>query len=136
VRRFLLRARGGMTGFLAEHRPLVVVYGCLLAVLVVTAPVGSIGFVVLLHVARWLVFVHGRLRGRPAPAVPHLGVWLRSTPAGFLTLHLGLALVLLLLMTARVHVWRRAGFLSESLAACSFCYWALMHIATSFWSGR
>jgi hypothetical protein len=136
VRRFLVLSRGEVTRFLAEHRPLVVVYGCLLVILVLTAPVGSIGFIVLLHVTRWLVFVHGGLRGRPAPPARHLGAWLRSTPAGFLTLHLGLAVVLLLLMTARVHVWGRAGFLSEGLAAGSFCYWALMHICMSFWSGR
>ena len=136
VQRFLLLTRGEVTRFLAEHRPLVVVYGCLLVILVVTAPLGSIGFVVLLHVARWLVFVHGRLRGRRRPPVGHLGTWLRSTPAGFLTLHLGLALVLLLLMAARVHVWRRGGVLSEALAVGSFCYWALMHICMSFWSSR
>jgi hypothetical protein len=68
--------------------------------------------------------------------VRHPVAWLRSTPAGFLTLHLGVALVLLLVMVARVHVWQRGGFLSEPLAAGSFCYWALMHICMSFWSGR
>jgi hypothetical protein len=136
VRRFLRFGPGDADRFLTEHRPLVVVYACLLGVLVVSAPLGSIGFVVLLHVARWLIFVHGQLRGRPAPRVRHPWTWLRSTPAGFLVLHLGLALVLLVLMAARVHAWGRAGFPSEALAAGSFCYWALMHICMSFWSGR
>jgi hypothetical protein len=136
VRRFVALTRGEVTRFLAEHRPLVVVYACLLLILALSAPLGSIGFVVLLHVASWLVFVHGRLRERPAVPVRHLWTWLRSTPAGFLALHLGLALVLLVLMAARVHVWGRASFLTEGLAAGSFCYWALLHICMSFWSSR
>jgi hypothetical protein len=134
--RFVHAVRGEVTQFLAEHRPLVVVYGCLLVILALTAPLGSIGFIVLLHVAGWLVFVHGRLCGRPGAPVRRLWPWLRSTPAGFLTLHLGLAVVLLALMATRIHVWRRAGFLSEALAAGSFCYWALMHICMSLWSPR
>jgi hypothetical protein len=136
VHRFVRVGGGEAARFLVEHRPLVVVYAGLLVILAVSAPLGSIGFVVLLHVARWLVFVHGQLRGRPARRVRRPWTWLRSTPAGFLVLHLGLALVLLVLMAARVHAWGRAGFPSEALAAGSFCYWALMHICMSFWSGR
>jgi hypothetical protein len=56
--------------------------------------------------------------------------------AGFLTLHLALALAVLGLMAVRLHVWRRVGFLSEALASSRFSYWALMHICTSFWSSR
>jgi hypothetical protein len=133
--RFRRLGPGGPTRFLAEHRPLVAVYASLLLVLVLSAPLGSIGFIVLVHVASWLVFVRARLQGRRAPA-SHPWAWLRSTPTGFLVLHLGLALVLLVLMAVRVHVWRRVGFLSEALAGGNFCYWALLHICTSFWSSR
>ncbi|HKI32417.1 MAG TPA: hypothetical protein VKA46_11150 [Gemmataceae bacterium] len=136
MHRFLRLTRGELARFLTEHRPLVVVYLALLGILVLSAPLGSIGVIVLVHVASWLLFVRSRLQDRPAPSPRHLWAWLRSTPTGFLVLHLGLALVLFVLMALRVHVWRRGGFLSESLAAGSFCYWALMHICTSFWSSR
>jgi hypothetical protein len=134
LRRFLRLARGELASFLSEHRPLVVIYLALLAVLLLSAPLGSIGLIVLIHVASWFVFVRSRLRDRPAPR--GLWTWWRSTPTGFLLLHLGLALILFVLMALRVYRAQRGGFLGESLAAGSFCYWALMHICTSFWSSR
>lgn len=131
-----LLGRGNVERFIAEHRPLVVVYAALLVILMLSAPLGSIGFVVLLHVASWLVFVHAQLRNKPAPARFHVWTWLRSTPAGFLTLHLGLAMILLVLMALRVHVWQRVGLLSDVFASASFSYWALLHICTSFWDAK
>jgi hypothetical protein len=136
VRRFLNLTRGGVLEFLSEHRPLVVVYGALLVIMALSAPMGSIGLLVLIHAGSWLVFVCSRLRDKPVPPPRNPWSWLRSTPAGFLVLHLGLALVLFVLIGARVYLWGRVGFLSEALASRSFCYWALMHICMSFWSSR
>jgi len=112
------------------------VYTAILVMLIVSAPLGSIGFVVLLHVGTWLVFVRSRLRSAKPVSPRHVWTWLRATPLGFAVLHLGLGLVLLILMAMRVHVWGRVGFLSEILSSRAFAYWALMHIFMSFWSSR
>jgi uncharacterized membrane protein (UPF0136 family) len=131
--KFLNQISGQGQQFASDHRPLLVVYGMLLLILVVSAPLGSIGFVVLLHVASWLVFVRQRLLATTTMATD-CWTWLRSTPNGFVFLHLGLAGFLFALMFVRVHVWHRVGLVSDILAEGSFCYWALMHICMSFWA--
>jgi hypothetical protein len=134
-RRFRKHTNAEGNTFLRDHRPLLVVYAMLLIVLIVSAPLGSIGFVVLLHVASWLVFVRQRLVATGTGATDWWP-WFRSTPNGFLVLHLGLAGVLFGLMVVRVHLWHRVGLMCDVLAEGSFCYWALMHICMSFWSSR
>jgi hypothetical protein len=92
--------------------------------------------IILLHVTVWLVFVHYQLVKRPSSAPRNLWQWLRGTPAGFLTLHIGIAVLTLVIMAVRVHVWQRTGWFSELFAAKNFCYWGLMHISMSFWAAR
>jgi len=133
--RLLRLGRGELGRFLTEHRPLVVVYAVLFLILVLSGPLGSIGFIVLVHVASWLVFVWKRLQARQA-ATRNPWTWLRSTPTGFLVLHLGVALILLVLIAARVYAWGRVGFVSEILSGRNFCYWAIMHMSMSLWSSR
>jgi hypothetical protein len=130
------RLHGTLPALLAAHAPLLVVYAGLLAVLLLGGLLGSAGFnlIILLHVTAWLVFVRHRLRARPA-AARGAWAWLRGTPSGFLALHLGVAAGILVLMAVRVHVWERAGWASQLLAASSFPYWSLMHISIAFWKG-
>jgi hypothetical protein len=135
----LHRCAGGAWGGLArEYRPLLLVYASILGILVAGTLLGSTGFnlIILIHVTAWLVFVQYQLGRRPPVRTRNVWTWLRATPAGFLTLHLGIALVVLVLMAIRVHLWHRVGFVSELLASCNFCYWGLMHISMSFWSSR
>lgn len=119
---------------LREFAPLLAVYATIAAILTVGSLLGSVGFnlIVLIHVMAWLVFVRHRLsRGAEPPRT--WWAWLRSTPAGLVTLHLMTAMAVLILMALRVHVWQRAGFVSEMLATSSFHYWTIMHITIAFW---
>jgi hypothetical protein len=130
------RVGGCIQSLLQAHRPLLLVYAGIVLILLFGAPLGSTGFniVILIHVTAWLVFVGHRLHD--AGPATNVWRWLRSTPAGFWTLHLGVVVGVLTLMAVRVYVWHRVGFLSELLASRNFCYWGLMHISTSFWSSR
>jgi hypothetical protein len=123
---------------LITHLPLLLVYGGILGILLAGSFFGSTGFnlIILIHVTAWIVFVSHQLGNRPRREKSGLWNWLRRTPAGFLTLHLGLALVVLILMAVRVHVWHRLGLVSEFLASSNFVYWGLMHISMAFWSGK
>lgn len=128
----------GMAFWLA-YRPLFGVYASLLGILLIGgAFFGSTGLnlIVLTHATSWLVFVRYQLRNRGQPRDGNVWTWLRGTPQGFLTLHLGVFLLLLGLMAVRVYVWQRVGMVSVLLSGSNFCYWTLMHVAMSFWSKR
>jgi hypothetical protein len=129
---------GGAAELLRAHRPLLLVYGGILAVLVVGGVLGSVGFnlIILVHVMTWLVFVHHQLRRKPAAGRLTWWGWLRSTPVGFVTLHVAVALVVFALMGLRVYAWERSGWASALLARSSFAYWSVLHITTAFWRGR
>jgi hypothetical protein len=121
-----------------QYRPLLFVYGALLAVVFLSAPLGSTGInlTILIHVAAWMVFVHYQLsQRRRSPHVSFFG-WFRSTPTGFLVLHLGVMLVFLMLFAIRVYVWQRVGVVSQILASDTFCYWSLLHITIAYGASR
>jgi hypothetical protein len=61
---------------------------------------------------------------------------MRSTPVGFLVLHLSVIALLVTLMALRVHVWERTGLICDMLEVKSFPYWSLMHISMAFWRPR
>jgi hypothetical protein len=130
--------RGDWHGLAATHRPLLVVYAGLLALLLLGTLLGSVGLnlVILLHVTAWLVFVHYQLGRRPPAPSRGLWPWLRTSPAGFVVLHLAAVGLFLLLMALRVHVWQRSGWVSDLVARSSFPYWSLMHISMAFWRPR
>ncbi|MCI0737810.1 MAG: hypothetical protein L0Y72_02110 [Gemmataceae bacterium] len=128
---------GSREGLVAATGPLLRVYGVMYAILLAGSLLGSVGlnFVILMHVTSWLVFVQYQLAKHPARA-RNLWDWLRRTPAGFVTLHLAVALVVLALMAVRVHVWQKVGLASVLLASGSFPFWSLMHISMAFWRGK
>lgn len=131
-------AHGDGRNFLLAHAPLLWVYAALGAVLLVGSLLGSTGInlVILIHVAAWLVFVSYQLGKRPPVQTWNPWAWVRATPIGFLTLHIGLTVLFLILMAVRVYVWQRVGLASQLLASDAFCYWSLMHISMAFWSSK
>lgn len=133
-----VKAHGDGRLFLAAHAPLLWVYAGLGAVLLVGSLLGSTGInlVIVIHVAAWLVFVRYQLAQRPPAPSWNPWTWMRSSPVGFLTLHLGLTVLFLVLMAVRVYVWQRVGLASQLLASDTFCYWSLMHISMAFWSSK
>lgn len=127
-------AHGRMRLALAVYQPLLLVYAGLFTILVVGSILGSAGLnlIILVHVTAWLVFAFHQLGKRPAPPTMNPWIWARSTPTGFLVLHLGMALVVLILMGCRVHVWGHGGLGGALLTKTSFYYWSIMHICMSF----
>jgi hypothetical protein len=117
-----------------DYAPLLAVYAAIAGILIVGSLMGSVGFnlIVLIHVMAWFVFVRQRLIDCPTTARTWWA-WLRTTPAGFVTLHVLAAGVVLTLMALRVHIWERGGFVSQLFATSSFHYWSIMHITMAFW---
>lgn len=126
------RSTGGVTALYLAFEPLLMVYLTLGAILICGVFLGSgaLNLIILIHVTTWMVSVYQRLD--PAATWQGLTHWLRRTRTGFLTLHVGLALVILVLLALRVHVWERAGFFNKLLSGSSFPYWSLFHIAVAF----
>lgn len=129
---------GSCRGIIETHRPLLMVYAGLLAVLVAGSVLGTTGLnlLILIHASVWIVFTRFQLAQRRARPRGNPWTWLRGTPAGFLTLHIGAAALFLALMAVRVYVWRRQGWISEILTSHNFCYWGLMHISMSLWNAK
>lgn len=88
---------------------------------------------ILFHVVAWYIFASYQFSRNP-PKVQPKGwwQWMRSTPAGFKTLHIGMAAILMAIGL----VWTLALNLTPSLdwllAPESFLYWTIMHITVSF----
>lgn len=138
-------ARGPVAGAPAEarrHRPLVAVlvgvYAVFFASLALT---GRFYGLVATHVVIWYVFTLRRLHAsRPTPAPrAFTWAWVRATPAGFHTLHLGL----LGLLAAAGATWAFAYGNDRSmtgfrllLARDAFPYWTLVHVTLSWMPRR
>ncbi len=133
------RHAGGLTAFLATHRPMLLVYGGILLVLLFDILVNRRAYaIVTLHVAAWYVFVIAgfgrRAAPSPAPAAPSWR-WMRGTKPGFNLLHLGL----LALVVAAALVWAY-GFKNDAalsamnvvLSKDAFPYWTIMHVTLSW----
>lgn len=116
------------------YTPILCIYATIAGILVAGSLLGSVGFnlIVLIHVTAWFVFVRQRLVNQQA--TPRTWwAWMRTTSAGFITLHLVAVAVVLIFMALRVHLWERVGFVSQLFATSSFHYWSIMHITMAFW---
>jgi hypothetical protein len=129
---------GSNADFLHAHRPLLLVYASLFVILLLGCVCGSVVFnlIILIHAGSWLLFVRRQLSARRVAPGRRPWTWLRYTPTGFLVLHLGAVVLVLVLMALRVYVWDRSGPFCQALANSSFPYWSLMHISTAFWRPR
>lgn len=119
---------------LRAYGPLLSIYATIAGILVAGSLLGSVGFnlIVLIHVTAWFVFVRQRLAQHSAMP-KNWWAWARTTPAGFVTLHVIAVAVVLTLMALRVHAWERVGLTSQLFATSSFHYWSIMHITMAFW---
>ncbi|MBM3995743.1 MAG: hypothetical protein FJ303_16570 [Planctomycetes bacterium] len=128
---------GSVNEMIAHYRPLLAVYAGISTILLVGSMFGSVGanLVILVHGLTWLVCTHRNLSERNDP-IEGWWSWLRKSPTGFLTLHvvvIGLALVLFAL---RTHLWERTGFVCDLVSKTWFPYWSIMHIAMAFWRSK
>lgn len=88
---------------------------------------------ILFHVVAWYVFASYQFNRHPPKEPPkNWWVWMRTTPRGFKTLHIGMAAILMIVGL----VWTLGFNLHPSmnwlLAPESFLYWTIMHITVSF----
>jgi hypothetical protein len=138
-RRILRTHPGGLRAFLARHRPILLVYVGIYAVLMLgIALTGRVYAIVTLHVTAWYVFTVHQLsrRGPPAPApAPGSSAWMRSTVAGFNALHLGMAALVVAAAAAWAYAFGNSpgqDALRVLLSRESFPYWTILHVTVSF----
>ena len=123
---------------LAAHRPICVVYGGALVVIVLELLIsGRIFSIVTLHVTAWYVFAMYQFSKRPPPdpAPRKLGwKWMRTTRGGFAFLHLGLCVLMLVAAAVWAYGFRNApsSVFSMFLSQDVFAYWTIVHITISF----
>ena len=125
---------GSVADMVAQYRPLLAVYAGISAILLVGSLFGSGGanLVIMVHGLTWLVCTHRKLSERKMP-VTGIWSWIRNSPTGFLTLHLTVTAVALLLFALRTHLWERTGLVCDLVSKTWFPYWSIMHIAMAFW---
>lgn len=130
---------GGALGFIRKHRPLFFVFGGILVVLVLDILLNGRAYaIVTLHVAAWFVFVTRGMARRPAPdPAPRSGswAWIRSTRSGFLWLHHGLFLLIVIAAAVWAYGFQNSPdqqALWTVLSKDAFPYWTIMHVTISF----
>ena len=125
---------GSVQGAVFLYRPLLAVYAGISSILLIGSLFGSVGanLVIMVHGLTWLVCTYRTLSERNQ-SVTGWWSWLRKSPTGFLTLHLFVTALALLLFALRTHVWERTGVLCDLVSKTWFPYWSIMHIAMAFW---
>lgn len=136
LHRMARRVPGGWTGFWRVHRPILAVYLFSLGVVVLALFGGSGAFDiwVLTHFVAWYFFALFLIDRCPPKSPPQgLWAWLRTTRPGFMTLHLGMAAVVAVLMAISVYGFgKSATVLDVVVGKDSFFYWTIVHVTLSF----
>ena len=133
------RYAGGVLEFVRAHRPIFVVFGGLLGLILLDLVVsGRIHSIVTLHVTAWYVFVMRGFGKRPPPDPPprrFTWKWMRTTRAGFAFLHVGLLVATLIAAAVWAYAYGNAPSaygLSVFVSRDAFPYWTIMHVTISF----
>lgn len=131
------RAGLGLHAMFLRDRPLWFVYLAIPIVVTLCSLFdGAFYSLILLHVIGWWVFATAMLAQRGRKATPRtIGPrgWMRSTQAGFQTLHGVLALVFLVLLVVYFHNRGTLGGTAFAwfLEPDAFYYWTVMHVTVS-----
>ena len=130
---------GGMRAFLRTHRPMLLVFGGIVAVLLLDILVTHRAYaIVSLHVTAWYVFVIASFRRRPSPTpapAPATWRWVRTTRSGFNVFHLGVLSLLIVGALVWAYGFRNDAALSAMnvvLSREAFPYWTIMHVTISW----
>lgn len=125
----------GWAGLWRAHRPILAVFIISIGIVLLTLIIGPATFnvVVLMHFVGWYIFALYLLARRPEPEGP-LGwwQWMRSTRRGFMTLHLGLAALVTVLIAVSVYCFGKQDVLEHIVGSKSFFYWTIAHVTLSF----
>lgn len=100
-----------------------------LAILLTSRPYSLILF----HVIAWYIFAGFQFKRFPPKTAPKsLWLWMRTTVKGFKTLHIGMAVILMIIGLVWTLGFNQSDYLKWLLAPESFLYWTIMHITVSF----
>ncbi len=88
---------------------------------------------VMFHVVAWYIFASHQL-ARFRPKTPPRGwwAWMRTTPEGFKTLHIGLFVFMMVLGLLWTFAFDHTVYLHWVLSPAAFFYWTIIHITVSF----
>jgi hypothetical protein len=139
ARRYGRERPGGWRAWVAENRPIFVVFvGIFLVLMFDLATTGLVYAIVTLHVTAWYVFIlrQNAAKASSAPAPPRWsGRWLRATNAGFNVVHLGIALLVVLAGLVWAYGFGNSPTqtgLRWLLSREAFPYWTIMHVTVSW----
>jgi hypothetical protein len=133
--RLALRFPGGPLGFWRTHRPILMVYLLTIGIILLAPALGPWTFdlYILMHFVGWYLIALFLIDRHPPkePARTWWG-WMRTTRAGFITLHFTLVAVTLVLMAVSVYGFGRDCTLEKVIGAPGFYYWTIFHVTLSF----
>lgn len=133
--RIARRFPDGLAGLWRVHRPILAIQIASLAIVLLALIGGpwTFNIVVLMHFVGWYFFALFLIDRHP-PKEPARGIWpwMRTTRPGFMTLHLGLAALVTVLIAVDVYGFGKASWLDVIVGSKSFYYWTIMHVTLSF----
>lgn len=117
-----------------DHRQLIRLYTAIFSLTIVGAILTDRLYpIILLHVSVWYVVTCRMLKQKSATGTTvGTWAWMRGTLTGFRTLHIGLAVVCMLLGTVAVYATGPVGHVWWLISPEAFPYWTIMHISVSF----
>lgn len=129
------RFPGGLPNLWRVHRPILTIFSISLVIILASLIGGpwTFNIVVLMHFVGWYIFALFLMDHRP-PARPPRGVWqwMRTTRQGFMTLHLGLAALVTILIAVSIYGFGKDCWLEPIVGSKNFYYWTIMHVTLSF----
>jgi len=135
LRRIARRFPDGLAGLWRVHRPIVAIQIVSLGIVLIALLTGpwTFNIVVLMHFVGWYFFALFLINRYP-PKEPPKGVWqwMRTTRPGFMTLHLGLAALVTLLIAVDMYHFGKQSWLDVVVGSKNFYYWTIMHVTLSF----
>lgn len=133
--RITRRFPDGRHGLWRTHRPILIVFCGSTGIILVALLSGPWTFnaVVLMHFVGWFIFARRMLAQRPPASPPTTTwTWLRTTPAGFSVLHVGLAALTACLIAISTYAFGKTDFLELVVGSKVFYFWTIMHVTLSF----
>ena len=129
----------GLRGLWRAHRPILTVFLLSTGIILLALISGpwSFNIVVLMHFVGWYLFGRYTLaqhEAREPASRPRSWTWkwMRSTRAGFTWLHLGLAVIVILLAALSTYAFGKDSVLELAIGSRMFYYWTIMHVTLSF----
>lgn len=125
----------GLSGLWRVHKPILSVWLISIGIVLLALIGGpwTFNIVVLMHFVGWYIFAL-YLIGKNPPKQPPQGLWqwMRTTRKGFMTLHLGLAALVTILIAIDVYGFGKQSWLDIFVGSKNFYYWTVMHVTLSF----